>query len=344
MMKAAILEQWQDIQLRNVDVPAPAVGEVLLRVSRAGVCGSDVHIFNGDNPIATTPVIQGHEFMGVIDSFGDKVSGFNKGQRVAVQPLIFCGACTSCHRGIPHVCEKLTVIGVNRNGAFAEYVSVPQDTLFALADDIPDDVGVLAEPFSIGFHACQRGTLKNSDRVLVIGGGPIGFYSALTARELGAKQVVLTEPLADRRRLISSFGLQVIDPMQPEALPELHDQTSAEGFDLVIETSGTDAGLEFASLAAAVEGRIVTLGFPAKNYANYNITHGIVRELTLIGSRVCTREQFSLTLELLTRLYRRGQYDLSGLVTEPRGLQELPRSIKDVGSGAECAKIQIVPE
>jgi len=343
-MKAAILETWQSIQVQNIDKPTPESGEVLIQVSRAGICGSDVHIYNGDNPIATTPVIQGHEFMGVIDALGNNVSGFSKGQRVVVQPLIFCGRCVSCQRGIPHVCKKLTVIGVNTNGAFAEFVSVPQDTLFVLADDIPDEVGVLVEPFSIGFHACQRGSIKPSDRVLIIGGGPIGFYSALTARELGSKQVMLSEPLADRRKVIGEFDLPVVDPVSADALPGLHKQTHSEGFDLVIETSGTDAGLEFASQAASVGGRIVTLGFPAKNYANYNITQGIVRELMLIGSRVCTREQFADTLEMLAKLHRQAQYDLSKLVTMPRSLGDLSRSIQDVGSGTECAKILIKPE
>lgn len=343
-MKAAILEKWQHIQLQELPKPTAAADNVLLRVSRAGICGSDVHIFNGDNPIAITPVVQGHEFMGVVDEPGSSVSGFSKGQRVVVQPLIFCGDCVPCRRGIPHVCEKLTVIGVNTNGGFAEYVSVPQDTLFSLADDMPDDVAVLAEPFSIGFHACQRGAIKPEDRVLVIGGGPIGFYAALTARELGVKQIIVSEPLVDRRNLIASYNLDVVDPMLPSTLPELQRMSDSEGFDLVIETSGTDAGLDFASQAAAVNGRIVTLGFPAKNYANYNITRGIVGELTLIGSRVCTRDQFAKTLELLTRLHRQAQFDLSGLVTTPRTLSDLSRSIQDVGSGAECAKILINPE
>lgn len=343
-MKAAVLEQWQHLQVQDVSVPEPASGEVLIHVSRAGICGSDVHIYNGDNPIAITPVIPGHEFMGQIVSMAPDVSGFSVDQRVVIQPLKFCGTCTPCKRGIPHVCEKLTVIGVNGNGGFAEYAAVPSDTLFELPDDIPDDVGVLAEPFSIGYHTCQRGMLSSTDKVLVIGAGPIGFYAALVARELGAQDVILSEPLAERRAFIQSFDLPAIDPASTDALAELLERSNGESYDLVIETSGTTQGLDFASQAATVQGRIVTLGFPAKNYADYNITRGIVRELSLIGSRVCTRPQFAATLELLTRLHRQATYDLSKLVTAPRGLHELARSIKDVGSGAQCAKILIAPE
>lgn len=342
-MKAAILKNWQCIEVASIDAPQPAAGEVLIRVSRAGVCGSDVHIYNGDNPIAVAPVIQGHEFMGRIEATGTGIAGFNAGQRVVIQPLVFCGSCTPCSRGIPHVCENLTVIGVNRHGGFAENVCVPADTLFAVPDDLPDNVAVLAEPFSIGFHACQRGAIKATDRVLVIGGGPIGFYSAIVARQLGVQDVIVSEPLADRRHLIEAFRIDTIEPGQSGALQNLHERSGRQDYDLIIETSGTAQGLDFASQAAGVGARIVTLGFPAKNYADYNITRGIVRELSLIGSRVCTRSQFALTLDLLSRLHRDGQYDLSQLVTVPRNLEQVANSIKDVGSGTECAKILIEP-
>ncbi|OED40078.1 hypothetical protein AB833_12920 [Chromatiales bacterium (ex Bugula neritina AB1)] len=342
-MKAAVLESWKKIAVVKCSIPEPGPGEVRVRVSRAGICGSDVHIYNGDNPIAIAPVIQGHEFMGVVDAPGDQVSGFSVGQRVVIQPLVFCGQCPPCTRGIPHVCDQLTVIGVNRNGGFAEYVCVPADTLFSLPDDIPDDVAVLAEPFSIGVHSCQRGQLDPNDRVLVIGGGPIGFYAALVARERGARDVIVSEPLAVRRKLIGSMALDAVDPLNSAALPELVERAAGEGYDLIIETSGTSEGLDFASQAAAVGGRIVTLGFPAKNYAHYNITRGIVRELSLVGSRVCTRDQFVQTLELLGGLHRQGRYDLSSLVTAPRALSELSASIEDVGSGAESAKILLTP-
>ncbi len=343
VMKAAVLEQWKQLQVREVDVPDIASGEVLVQVSRAGICGSDVHIFNGDNPIATTPVIPGHEFMGTIVEKASDVTGFCRDQRVVIQPLKFCGSCTPCRKGIPHVCEQLTVVGVNGNGGFAEYACVTSDMVFELPQDLPDDVAVLAEPFSIGYHCCQRGQLTDTDRVLVIGAGPIGFYAALIARELGATDVILSEPQAERRAFTQAFKLPSIDPLPDSAVTDLQDRSNGEGYDLVIETSGTAAGLDFASQAATVQGRIVTLGFPAKNYADYNITRGIVRELSLIGSRVCTRSQFASTLQLLTNMYRRGEYDLGNLVTTPRGLADLSQSIEDVRSGAVCAKILVTP-
>lgn len=343
LMEAAVLEDWLDIKVREVSLPKVGSGEVLIQVSRAGICGSDVHIFNGDNPIATTPVIQGHEFMGTIIEVGDEVLHTTAGDRVVVQPLVFCGNCPPCRRGILHVCSNLVVIGVNQNGGFAEFVVVPADTIFPIPDDMPDEVAVLAEPFSIGYHCCNRGGLAAAERVLVVGGGPIGLYSAIVARELGARDVVISEPIEARREFAKTFGLHTIDPNCSEAIIDLNQRSSGEGYHLAIETSGVDAGLDFASQATAVQGRIVTLGFPAKNYASYNVTRGIVKELSLIGSRVCTRSEFASTLQLLSTLEKRSDFDFHTLVTNPRTLGDVASALKDVARGIECAKILIKP-
>ena len=343
LMKAAVLENWRNIKQREVNVPTLGSGEVLIQVSRAGICGSDVHIYNGDNPIAKAPVVQGHEFMGTIAAIGDGVLHAAEGDRAVVQPLVFCGNCPPCRQGIPHVCNNLVVIGVNRDGGFAEFVVVPADTIFSIPDDMPDEVAVLAEPFSIGYHCCQRGALTANENVLVVGGGPIGLYSAIVARELGAKDVVISEPIDARRQFAESFGLHTVDPGNPESLKNLAQRSEGEGYHLSIETSGVDAGLDFASEATAVQGRIATLGFPAKNYASYNVTRGIVKELSLIGSRVCTRSDFASTLQLLAALKKRNDFDFHRLVAPPRKLGDVAGAIQDVASGKVCEKILIKP-
>jgi threonine dehydrogenase-like Zn-dependent dehydrogenase len=261
-----------------------------------------------------------------------------------VQPLRFCGECQPCQRGVPHVCEKLVVIGVNQNGGFAEYVNVPTDTLFKIPDTLPDAVAVLAEPFSIGYHACARGSVQKGKNVGVIGGGPIGLYSAIVARELGAETVTISEPLAERRALIETFGITAIDPLAPNALDTFKSLSKGDGYDVVIESSGVDAGLDFASEATAIRGNIVTLGFPAKNYARYNVTRGIIKEISLIGCRVCPRDEFRATLDMLQKLHDQGNIDFRRIATQPRPLEQLERSILDVESNRECAKILIKAE
>ena len=340
-MKAAVLTKWKHFEICNLDVPQAGTGEVLLKVGLAGICGSDVHIYNGDNPIAKTPVIPGHEFMGEIVAMGDDVSDLKIGQRVVVQPLVFCGDCPPCNSGVPHVCESLTVIGVNRNGGFADYVNVPKDCIFPISDDLSDAAATLAEPFSIAVHSLKRGGLLSTDRVLVIGAGPIGFYSALMARKMGAKSVMISEPVATRRAFVEEFGISVCNPMDDDSVEQLKLLSDGNGYDLIIETSGNAAGIDFATKAAAIRGRIVTLGFPAKNYAQYNFTSGIIKELTIIGSRVCTRAEFAETLELICSMNQEGEVNFSKLVAVTRSLEDLDRSILDVAEGVECAKILI---
>ena len=347
-MKAAVLEDWKSIAVREVQDPRPGAGEALIQVGLTGICGSDVHIFNGQLPIAKAPVIPGHEFMGTIAGLGQEkpaglAAGLTVGQRVAVHPLVSCGSCVACKRGQPHVCAKLVVIGVNRDGAFAEYVSVPAERLIPLDDDLPDAVAALAEPFAVGYHACRRAGLRPGERVLVIGGGPIGLFAALVARRLGAVDIGLTEPLAARRDFAESHGIAAFDPLDESCLAALAAHSGGEGFDVVIETSGVDAGINAAVEAAAPRARIVSLGFPAERFARYNVAFGIMKELSFIGSRVYPRAEFSETVQLLSEAVRAGDIAFDRLVMDIRGLDDLERSILGVAGGEERGKILIRP-
>lgn len=344
-MKAAVLKNWREISVEEVERPSIGDHEALLRVVYTGVCGSDVHIFNGTNPIARTPLVPGHEFFGhVAAANGTLPDTIRIGDRVVAQPLVSCGHCPACDGGLPHVCASLIVIGVNQDGGFAEFVRVPAEKLIAVPDSLPDDVAALAEPFAVGHHACRRAGLRHGESVLIVGCGPIGLYAAIMARQLGAAPVVVSEPLAERRAFAENFGFAAIDPGPSSGLHDLRTQTGNRGFDVVIETSGVDAGLHCAVEAAAIRGRIVSLGFPAGNVAAYNVTRAIVKELSLIGSRVYPLDEFAGTLAHLETLFATGAVDFSRIVTAVRGLDDLARSISDVASGRERGKILIKPE
>lgn len=343
-MKAAVLERWKSIAVRQVGDPEPAAGEALVRVGLTGVCGSDYHIFNGDIPIAKTPVIPGHEFMGTIAGLPDGgTEALAVGQRVAVHPLVSCGTCVACKRGLPHVCANLVVIGVNRDGAFAEYVSVPAERLIPLGDELPDEVAALAEPFAVGYHACRRAALSPGERVLVIGGGPIGLFAAMVARRLGAVDIAVSEPLAARRDFAESHGVSAFDPLASSCLADLAARSAGEGYDVVIETSGVDAGIAMAVEAAVPRARIVSLGFPSERFARYNVTFGIMKELSFVGSRVYPREEFCETIDLLSQAVGAGDIAFDRLVADVRGLDDLERSILGVAQGEERGKVLIRP-
>ena len=322
-MRRATLTNWQKIEIQEAPIPEPDEGEVILRTAFAGVCGSDVHIFKGTNPIATLPRVQGHEFCGEIHSVGASVYPQLVGRRVAVHPLITCGACPACMDGRSHVCRSLIVIGVNQDGGFGEYVRLPAGNVLPIAAELPDKVAVLTEPFSIGYHSLSRGRFTAGESVLIVGAGPIGLYAAIVARALGAGKVIVSEIAEPRQSVARSFGFEVVDPSCPDHLETLIDLTGGKGVPIVVETSGTKGGLDTAQKAAAISGRIVLLGFPSDRKLPYDITLAIVKELELIGSRVCPRHEFQATLDLLQKLYREepaqfdtiiaGTYPLSGV-------------------------------
>lgn len=343
-MRAAVLEHWKSISVAEIDYPEAKEGDVILKVSLAGVCGSDVHIFHGANPIAVTPVVQGHEFMGTVaEANGQLPHGVRVGSRVVIHPLVSCGNCGACKRKLPHVCELLTVIGVNRDGGFAEYVRVPADKLIPVPEGMREEIAVLTEPFAVGYHACRRSALQPGERILVIGCGPIGLYSALVARKLGASQVLISEPNASRRQLAESFNIETVNPLDANCAASISTLTEGYGFDVVIETSGVADGINFAIDAAAVNARIASLGFPADGYANYNVTRGIVKEISFIGSRVYPLDEFGETLHLLEDMRVSDRIDFSRIVTDIRSLDDVERTIGDVATGREVGKILIRP-
>ena len=235
------------------------------------------------------------------------------------------------------------MIGVNQDGAFAEQAVVPADCVFPIPDDLADETAALAEPFSIATHSLTRGRISAADRVLVIGAGPIGLYCALTARYMGAQTVHVSEPNPQRREMATKFGVASTDPTQEDAKESLVAASQGEGFDLVVETSGVRAGFDFAIEAAAVQGHLVLLGFPSGGTADIPITRCILKELELIGSRVCTRAEFQKTLDMLTAMQSGGEIDFGSLIAGARPLEDLDRAIHDVANGAENAKILIKP-
>ena len=343
-MKAAVLEGWRKISVKEIEPPALGQGEALLKTSLAGICGSDVHIFNGTNPIAVPPVVQGHEFMGeLVSRDGPLPDGLKIGDRAVVHPLVSCGHCSACSRSLDHVCEALTVIGVNRHGGFAEYVRVPSEKLIPVPGAMPDEVAVLAEPFAVGYHACRRAGLQVGENVLVVGSGPIGLYGALVARKLGAAVVVVSEPRAERRLLAARFGLEVADPTNPHCQDDLKSRNKGHGFNVVIETSGMPEGINFAIEASAVAGRIASLGFPSSGMADYNVTRGIVKEISFIGSRVYPFDEFRNTVSLLHDLWTSREIDFADIIADIRRLSDVERSISDVAKGRETGKILIRP-
>lgn len=340
-MRANVLTGWEVLEMKDVPKPAPGPGEVLIRVLYAGVCGSDVTVFHHRHLTATVPRIMCHEILGIVEEIpgGDPVP-YQVGDRVVVHPLGDCGKCRACLDGNFHVCNDLRIMGLHMDGGFAEYVCAEAKRVFKVSGDIPDKTAILTEPLAVGFHACTRAEVSPGDDVLVIGGGPIGILCGVCARYFGASRVVIAELNPERLELIRSFGFDVIDSGKEDLTKAAEDMTGGIGFDKVFEASGSRPGAMALASVTRIRGTAVLVGIPAEP-REYQTNKLILREVSLVGSRVHTLQNFKRTVEMVERLYRTGSFDFSKMIAGEFPLEQLHDAILLQESGQKNGKIII---
>ncbi len=312
-MKAAVTVEWNKMEVQETPIPEPGPGEALVRVKLAGICGSDVHIFQGHHPTAVSPVAQGHEFVGTLE----KVNGANInaaiGDRVVVEPLISCGVCEACREGHMHVCRNLGLLGIHRHGAFAEYVVVDAAKVIRVPDTLSNELAALTEPVAVAAHVTARGGLQKGDRTLVIGAGPIGLIVAMMCEWAGAT-VALVEINPERIEQAKSLGFTVVNA-NGDAAADALALTDGEGFDQVYEASGAAPAAALATEVCRIRGTIVGIGFPSPPPA-FDVRALIFKELHLVGSRVYTLDDFHRTVRMMANLNADQRERLAALITE----------------------------
>ncbi len=210
-MKAAVLTEFKHIEWK--DVPEPEFGdtEVLIKVSYASICGSDQHVYNGEfGPRVTLPVIQGHEFVGTVADMGREVRGYKEGDRVAVDPIVWCGECPACQIQHYPACTSLRLIGIDMDGGFAEYAAADASMLYPVAPVVSDRDAALTEPYSIGFHASKRAEIKKGDTLAFYGGGKIGQHIMQAARTITDNTLFLVDIVDKRLELAKSAYPDII--------------------------------------------------------------------------------------------------------------------------------------
>ena len=297
-MRAAFCPEPGRFELRDVPRPAPAAGDVLLKVHNCGICGSDLHFFHGGLPCP--PVCPGHEVSGEVAAVGNGVKAVHPGDRVAVEPLITCGCCPPCRVGNYQLCRELRLLGMHADGGFADFVCVAERSVFQLPAGCSWPLGALAEPTAVCVHAARLAGIRLGNRVLVLGGGTIGLLAALTARAAGAAEVLLTARHAHQREAARALGALTF---AAEASAELSSYALEHPVDVVIETvGGTADTLDEALFAVRPGGAIVVLGvFTAPVALNGLIL--MAKEARLIGSltygRYGNRADFEVALDLL---------------------------------------------
>jgi threonine dehydrogenase-like Zn-dependent dehydrogenase len=240
-MNAAVLTEYKRIEWKTVDIPEISGNEVLIKVGYACICGSDQHVFLGEfHPRTSLPLIQGHEFAGTIVKTGPEVKNFRSGDRVAVDPIIWCGHCPACKRHHYPACSTLKLVGIDLDGGFSEYMKVPETMLYKVLDNITDQHAALIEVLSIGFHACKRAGVIEGDRVVIWGAGKVG-QSILQALRTKTKNTIILVDILDERLAIAKKAyndVQIINANKTNAIDMIKELTGGEGVDIAFEAVG----------------------------------------------------------------------------------------------------------
>src|SRR3954469_17132475 len=263
-MKALVKNKAKPgLWLEDVPKPSPGINDVLIRVHRTGICGTDLHIYDWDDWAAKTipvPMVVGHEFVGEVVGFGSNVSDFTVGDLVSGEGHVVCGRCRNCMAGRRHLCAHSIGLGVNRPGAFAELVSLPMTNIWHHWAGVDEEVGAIFDPFGNAVHTALSFAVLGED-VLVTGAGPIGCMAVAVVRHAGARHVVVSDPNPYRRELALKMGATAaIDPVADGLEEVQHGLGMTEGFDVALEMSGKAAALQGLLPAMAHGGRIALLG------------------------------------------------------------------------------------
>jgi len=284
-MKRAIFDGTPELKLVDVEKPVPHKGEVLIKVDSCTVCGTDVHILDGNQP-ADVGVALGHEFSGYVDAVGEGVHVCEVGDLVTVEPHIFCGACKFCRVGKQHLCLNKIAFGVHRDGGFQQYVSIPQEAVYVAPKGMTPEQAALCEPISCCIHGIDRVGIHSGDEVAIFGGGVISLILIRLCKLAGATKIIVSEPVEARRKAALENGADyVINPKEEEVRIRISELTGGLGPDVVIEASGNPVAAKSAVEVAGRCGRIMFFGIvPPGVEIGISPNEIFKRELTIVGS------------------------------------------------------------
>ena len=319
------------LELREVPIPAVGINDVLIRVHKTGICGTDLHIESWDPWAARTihpPLVVGHEFVGEVVESGSNVYDFQPGDLVSGEGHVVCGVCRHCLAGRRHLCAHTIGLGVGRDGAFAEYVSLPVTNVWHHWQGIDEEVAAIFDPFGNAVHTALAFPVLGED-VLVSGAGPIGLLAIAVARHAGARNIVVSEPNAFRRELAVRMGATlVIDPRE-RTLPDVFAELDmVEGFDVAMEMSGNPTALRAAIAAMAHGGGVAILGIPTEEIA-LDVNSIVFKMLTLRG--IYGREMYETWYKMTVML--QSGLDITPAITHRFGFRDHEAAFAAARSG-----------
>lgn len=296
-MKALVIAEPRRMVWATRDRPAPAAGEALIKILTAGICGTDIHAWSGNQPFFSYPRVLGHEICAEVVALGRGAEGVQPGQRVALMPYIACLHCDACQSGKTNCCEQISVIGVHQDGGFSDYLSVPVSTLLAV-DEVTPEAAALIEPFAISAHAVRRAGVTADEQVLVVGAGPIGLGVAAIAAASGAQVIVADTSAFRRQHVADQLGLVALDPADAAFDAALREQSGGRLPLKVIDATGNPAAMNNAVSLIRHGGTVVYVGLHKGDLVIPD-SEFHKKEATLLGSRNANREDFDRVCSLM---------------------------------------------
>ena len=331
--QAAVWYGTADIRLDEVPLPSLGPRDVRVRVIGCGVCATDLHLLDGSISLYQPPKVLGHEVGGVIDAIGSAVTDLKVGDAVATDTSVPCNACFYCREGKPFMCPNRVPVGAG----FAEYAVVPTSVVYRLPPGVTPEIGALAEPLSCAMHAVERGGIRPTDSVAIVGGGALGLLVLMMARLTGATHVVVSDLDAKRRELALRYGAtRVVDPSAEDLVSVVREMTDGRGVECAFEAVGAQVTLQQALELPRRGGTLVQVSVPP-NSAQLTITpyELFSRELTIRGSYIRTNE-FRRAVDLL------GTLDLAPLITRRFPLVQIQQAI-DAARGRQSVRVLVGP-
>ncbi len=332
-MKAARIVEPFETEVVDLDEPLIGTDDLLIRVKAAGICGTDIHILKGEYALARFPMVPGHEFSGEVVALGENVTRFKPGDRVTADPNIPCNHCENCQRNEPNQCQNLQAIGVTRDGAFAEYVSVPEAVTFPIGE-MPYQDAALIEPLACVVWGLQRVQLEAGDRVLIFGAGPMGALLAQAVSAAGASQVDITDVVPWRLSVMENLGVD--HAVLSDDLPKQAKSFAPRGYELVVDATGIPEVLEQSVAYARPRGKIWVFGVaPDKALAKFSPYDIFRKDLSIIGSFAVNR-----TFHESIMMIRSGKINLKPLVSHQLPLTDFQEGLRLAQEDPQRMKVQ----
>ena len=342
-MRAAVLRGVDQLRLEDLPDPRPANNEVLIQVKACGVCGTDIHMWEGKNDEGSFPFIPGHEWVGQVVEAGKDIKTLSIGDRVVGEPFIGCMRCSNCRAGLgPNMCTDWEYYGFSWDcpGGMAEYVATKEHRLYKIPDCLSDELAALVEPVSVSYYATWGlcGGVAPHDRVVIFGAGPVGMLGQLVCKATGA-QVIMVEPVSYRRQMAMELGAdETINPIETDVVEQIQERTDGRGASLILECSGTDQALAASMDIVAKHGHIALIGHSVGRKVPVEIGKLIWQGAKVVGSPGAPF-YFAKTVEFMSRRLA----DFTKVITHRFDLDEIQKAFEMSRRATDSVKVLLRP-